>query len=155
MGPRLRDGRAQALLAGDRREGLLLRSPTPLAAWIERKHQRTTAAVLPERNGSVGHQSKQAQRGRTTAERATQRNAQLRNAGRTLWPMCCVDRLNPQSIALIPSSAKAAPRPVSSVPGSSVYDRGVPAWRRGVTTRRSRYASRPRSSKELLMITNP
>src|SRR5512145_2800224 len=53
-------------------------------------------AVLPESNGPVGHQSDQAQRGSATAKRATQRNAPLRSASRTLCPMCCVDRLNPQ-----------------------------------------------------------
>ena len=36
------------------------------------------------------------------------RNAPLRNAGRTLCPMRCVDRLNPQSIA---EPRRFAPRP--------------------------------------------
>src|SRR4029077_18255871 len=100
LGSRQRDGGPSALLAGDRREGLFLRSAAAVAAWIERKHQRSAAPVLPKRDGPVGYSSEQAQCHRSPAERTAPKDTQLRNAGRTIWPMRCVDRLNPQCIAV-------------------------------------------------------
>ena len=52
-----RDGGPSALLAGDRREGLLLRSAAAVAARIEREHQRSAAPVLPKGHGPVGYSS--------------------------------------------------------------------------------------------------
>ena len=48
LGSGPRDVRAPALLGRDRRRRLLLRSPKPLAAGLEREHQRPASPVLPE-----------------------------------------------------------------------------------------------------------
>ena len=48
LGPGHGDVGAPALLGRDRRRRLLLRSPKPLAAGLEREHQRPASPVLPE-----------------------------------------------------------------------------------------------------------
>ena len=53
LGPRVGDGPAQKLHHGYGRTGLLLRSPKPLAARFERKHERAAAAIPAEEGGSV------------------------------------------------------------------------------------------------------
>ena len=83
-----------------------------------------------------------AHRGRTTAERAAQRNAQLRNTDRTLYPMRCVDRLNPQpeadmpvrDITAIPSFAPSELVPVRVPQPGCPEARNSP---RGTRTRKS------------------
>jgi hypothetical protein len=59
----------QRFSLGDGREGLLLRSAAALATRIEREHQRSAAAVLPEGDRSVGYSSGQAQCHRSSTER--------------------------------------------------------------------------------------
>ena len=53
-----------------RRRGLLLRSPRPLAAGIEREHQRPPAPVFPEGQEPRGGRSAAARRSRREAQRA-------------------------------------------------------------------------------------
>src|ERR1700756_1882588 len=53
LGPRVGDGPAQKLHDGYGRTGLLLRSPKPMAARFERKHERATGAIPAEEGGSV------------------------------------------------------------------------------------------------------
>ena len=64
--------------------GLLLRSTKPLAARLQRKHQRTAPTVLPEGNGSVKRPPKQIECCGQTAKRAPEKNARLRNTSRTI-----------------------------------------------------------------------
>jgi len=44
-------------------------------------------------------------------------STRLRDTGRMLWPMCCVDQLNPQS--------KAADRPIARLCPSALHADGV------------------------------
>jgi IS30 family transposase len=55
--------------------GLLLRPEEPLAARIQREHQRTFASVLPEGNRSPGSFTGRAQSRRSPAQWATPRDA--------------------------------------------------------------------------------
>ena len=50
---RVGDGPAQKLHDGYGRTGLLLRSPKPMAARFERKHERVAVAIPAEEGGSV------------------------------------------------------------------------------------------------------
>src|SRR6516165_5671379 len=110
LGPWRRDGGPSTLLVGDRYQSLLLRSAAPMAAWLEREHQRSAAPVLPEGDELVGYQSEQAQCYRSSAKRTPTQDASLRDTGRTLCSMRCVDRLNP------PSTADSSTRTVSVRP---------------------------------------
>src|ERR1700719_1268138 len=53
LGPRVWYGPAQKLHDGYGRTGLLLRSPKPMAARFERKHERAATAIPAEEGGSV------------------------------------------------------------------------------------------------------
>src|SRR4030095_13858137 len=81
LGTRERAGRAQALHAGDRCGRLLLRSAKSLAARLQREHQRSAKAVLPQRDQSVSAQPGAVERGRQATQRTTAQNAGLRNTG--------------------------------------------------------------------------
>jgi hypothetical protein len=72
-----------------------------MAARIEREHQRSAAPVLPKRDGPVGYSSDQAQCDCSSTERTAPGDTRLRDTRRTLWPMRCVDRLNPQPEAAV------------------------------------------------------
>ena len=82
LGPGLGDGGAPALLSRGRPAGLLLRSPKPLAAGLEREHQRPPSPVLPEgrepRRGEPGAP----RRGRRKAQPPAARDARLSDPGR-------------------------------------------------------------------------
>ena len=82
LGPGLGDGRAPALLGRVGGRGLLLRSPKPLAAGLEREHQRPPSPVLPQgkepRRGEPGA----LRRGRRKAQRPAPRDARLPDPGR-------------------------------------------------------------------------
>jgi len=73
----------QRFSLGDGREGLLLRSAAALATRIEREHQRSAAAVLPEGDRSVGYSSGQAQCHRSSTERTAPTDTRLRDPGGT------------------------------------------------------------------------
>ena len=61
-------GRPQAVLAGHRHPGLLLRSAAALATWLEREHQRAVAPVLAQGHGSIRRAPEHAQRHRQKTE---------------------------------------------------------------------------------------
>jgi IS30 family transposase len=73
-----------AVYARNRHRRVLLRSPKPLAARLEREHQSLTPAVLPEGNGLISALPGQTQRGRSTAKRTAEKNVKLRDTGRTI-----------------------------------------------------------------------
>ena len=77
LGARQGNGRSQTLQSRYQYSGLLLRSTKPLAARLQRKHQRTAPTVLPERNGSVKRPPKQIECCGQTVKRTTQKNARL------------------------------------------------------------------------------
>ena len=84
VGPGKGNGRSQTLQSRYPYSGLLLRSTKPLAARLQRKHQRTAPTVLPEGNGSVKRPPKQIECCGQTAKRAPEKNARLRNTSRTI-----------------------------------------------------------------------
>ncbi len=77
LGPGLGDGRAPALLGRGRPAGLLLRPSKPLAAGLEREHERPPSPVLSEgqepRRGEPGAP----RRGRREAQPPTAKDARL------------------------------------------------------------------------------
>ena len=61
----------------DRRRGLLLRSPQPVAARVQREHQRPPSPVLPERQEPRRRDPGRARRGRPQTQRPTPPNARV------------------------------------------------------------------------------
>ena len=84
LGPRQGDGRSPALLAGNRYQGVLLRSAAPLATWLEREHQRPPKTVLPEGDGSVQRTSESTQCRGETIKRSTKENLVVLFPGREI-----------------------------------------------------------------------
>ncbi len=78
LGSGLGDVRAPALLGRVRGRGLLLRSPKPLAAGLEREHQRPASPVLPEAKEPRRDQPGAPRRGRREAQRPPAKDARLR-----------------------------------------------------------------------------
>ena len=74
--------RAPALLGRDRGRRLLLRSPQPLAARLEREHQRPASPVLPEGQEPRRDHPGAPRRGRRQAQRPAAKDARLRDPGR-------------------------------------------------------------------------
>src|SRR4029453_13854219 len=109
LGSRQRAGRAQALHAGDGLGRLLLRSAKSLAARLQREHQRSVEAVLPQRDQSVSAQPGAVERGRQATQRTTAQDAGLRNTGGAFSSMCCNDYLNRQPITDIHPTAAMRP----------------------------------------------
>ena len=70
-------------------------NPKPLAAWQQRKHQRSVAAVLPQGRGSIWLQPDRPRHRCPPAQCKAKGNSWLPNAGRYGGPSRCVDRLNP------------------------------------------------------------
>jgi hypothetical protein len=81
LGPRHRARAASRLLGRDRRAGLLLRSAEPVAARVEREHERPAAAVLPERRGSLHLHAAAVGRGGGSPQRPAARDAGVRVPG--------------------------------------------------------------------------
>ena len=81
LGSRAGDGPAQKLHDGHGSEGLLLRSAEPLAARLERKHQRAVAPVLPEENRLVGAFTIRTRRDRSAPQSASTKNFGISNSG--------------------------------------------------------------------------
>src|ERR1022692_4981987 len=71
----------------------------PLAARLQREHQRTSASVLPEGNRSLGSLTGRAQSRRSSAQRATSRDAQLDDTIGENDRGRCNDPLTPPSIS--------------------------------------------------------
>ena len=71
----------QALHAGHRHPGLLLRSAEPLAARQQREHERAAQAVPAQGHRHLELLTGQAQRDRETIEREAEEDARLPNAG--------------------------------------------------------------------------
>ena len=83
LGPGPGDVRAPALFGRDRRRGLLLRSPKPLAAGLEREHQRPASPVLPEgRRASPGSTQERLDEVAAQAQRPAAKDARLPDPGR-------------------------------------------------------------------------
>src|SRR5689334_11782522 len=95
MGSRPRNGAPQARQRGDRRPGLLLRSPESLATRHAREHQRLAAAILPERHGSVDGHAGAAQRDRAPPEHAPAEDVRIHDTRGETRGHRCNDRLNP------------------------------------------------------------
>jgi IS30 family transposase len=81
LGPGLGDVRAPALCGRVRGRGLLLRSPKPLAAGLQREHERPPSPVLPEGKESRRDGPGAPRRGRREAQRPPARDARLRDPG--------------------------------------------------------------------------
>ena len=77
LGPGKGDGSAPAVQRRDRRRGVLLRSPQPVAARVQREHQRPPSPVLPERQEPRRGDSGRARRGRPQAQRPAPPNARI------------------------------------------------------------------------------
>ena len=95
LGPRQGVGGPPPLLLGHRHPSLLLWSPRPLAARIEREHQWLAAAVLSEKHRRVWLFAGPAASGGETLERTATQGAELRDADRAISPDCCIGRLKP------------------------------------------------------------
>ena len=70
-----------------------------MATRFEREHQWLAATILPEGNRLIAALAGETQCGGKTAQRTTTKNATLRNTGRTILSLCCVDRLRSQTKA--------------------------------------------------------
>ena len=80
LGPRTGDGPAQELHDGYRCTGLLLRSAKSLAARLERKHQRATAAIPAEEGRPVLLLAFGARRDRSASESTATKNVGISNS---------------------------------------------------------------------------
>jgi hypothetical protein len=80
VGSRIGDGRAQGVYGCNRCAGVLLRSTKSLAAWHERKHQSTPAAILPARDRLSSHHSSGARPGRAALESTSKKNSRISNS---------------------------------------------------------------------------
>jgi len=81
LGSRTGDGPAQELHCGYGCAGLLLRSAEPLAARLERKHQRPIAAILAEEGGPVRLLPVGAGRDRSAPQSTATKNVGISNSG--------------------------------------------------------------------------
>ena len=81
LGSRQGDGRPQAVHAGHRHPGLLLRSTQPLAARQQREHERPAQAVPAQGHRHLELLTGQAQRHRETIEREAKEDSWLPDAG--------------------------------------------------------------------------
>ena len=77
LGPGKGDGSAPMVQHRDRRRGLLLRPPQPVAARVQREHQRAPSPVLPERQEPRRRESGRTRRGRPQTQRPASPDARV------------------------------------------------------------------------------